>query len=120
MPGVDQIASAAALDTAVITLRNQSFRPVSTCLLDLRTRLLQRQSGVTSGTLTALSPDGKFYFVCNGSALVRWALRDGKLVDATWDEAMQMVAQRFADDIRNHGPDSVAYYGSGQCLSEES
>ncbi len=46
--------------------------------------------------------------------------RDGKLVDATWDEAMQLVAQRFADDIRNHGPDSVAYYGSGQCLSEES
>ncbi len=46
--------------------------------------------------------------------------KNGKLVEATWDEAMGLVAKRFADDIRQHGPDSVAYYGSGQCLSEES
>ncbi len=46
--------------------------------------------------------------------------KDGKLVDASWDEAMDLVTKRFADDIKNHGPDSVAYYGSGQCLSEES
>ncbi|MCA9184645.1 MAG: nitrate reductase, partial [Planctomycetales bacterium] len=46
--------------------------------------------------------------------------RDGKLQDASWDEAMTLVAQRFADAINDHGADSVAYYGSGQCLSEES
>ncbi|MCA9261849.1 MAG: nitrate reductase, partial [Planctomycetales bacterium] len=46
--------------------------------------------------------------------------KGGKLVDATWDEAMELVANRFAEDIKNHGPESVAYYGSGQCLSEES
>jgi len=46
--------------------------------------------------------------------------RNGALVDATWEEAMSAVAQRFSEDIKNHGPDSVAYYGSGQCLSEES
>ncbi len=46
--------------------------------------------------------------------------RDGKLVDASWEEAMSLVAERFADAIKNHGSDAVAYYGSGQCLSEES
>ncbi len=42
------------------------------------------------------------------------------LVDATWDEAMARVAEQFAEAIQNHGADSVAFYGSGQCLSEES
>jgi len=46
--------------------------------------------------------------------------RDGKLVDASWEEAMSLIAERFSKDINGHGPDSVAYYGSGQCLSEES
>ena len=46
--------------------------------------------------------------------------KNGELVEASWEEAMDLVASRFADDIKNHGPDSVAYYGSGQCLSEES
>lgn len=46
--------------------------------------------------------------------------RDGKMVEVSWDEAMSLVAKRFAEDIGQHGPDSVAYYGSGQCLSEES
>ncbi|MDP6518926.1 MAG: nitrate reductase [Planctomycetota bacterium] len=44
----------------------------------------------------------------------------GKLVRATWDEAMELTAERFASAIREHGPNSVAYYGSGQALSEES
>ncbi len=46
--------------------------------------------------------------------------RDGELVRASWDEAMDLLADRFAEAIENHGPDSVAYYGSGQALSEES
>ncbi len=37
-----------------------------------------------------------------------------------WDEAMELLASKFADSIKQHGPDSVAYYGSGQALSEES
>ncbi len=31
-----------------------------------------------------------------------------------------LVAEKFAEAIKEHGADSVAYYGSGQCLSEES
>lgn len=46
--------------------------------------------------------------------------KDGELVDASWEEAMDLVCDRFAAAIREHGPDSVAYYGSGQCMTEES
>jgi len=46
--------------------------------------------------------------------------KDGRLVDASWDEAMSLVASRFSDSIRQFGRDSVAFYGSGQLLTEES
>ena len=42
-----------------------------------------------------------------------------KLVRASWDEAMDLVARRFKEAIAAHGPDAVAFYGSGQGLTEE-
>ncbi|WP_171097729.1 nitrate reductase [Ruegeria sp. HKCCD7255] len=39
--------------------------------------------------------------------------------DASWDDALQLVADRFATTIRDHGPDSVAFYVSGQLLTED-
>ncbi len=36
-----------------------------------------------------------------------------------WDEALDYAAGRFADIIREHGPDSVAFYVSGQLLTED-
>ena len=36
-----------------------------------------------------------------------------------WDEAIAHAADRFADTIRRHGPDSVAFYISGQLLTED-
>ena len=38
---------------------------------------------------------------------------------AHWDEALDLVASRFADTIRQYGPDSVAFYVSGQLLTED-
>src|SRR5262245_50873926 len=46
--------------------------------------------------------------------------KNGRLVDASWDEAMGLVGSRFSDSIRQFGPDSVAFYGSGQLFTEES
>ncbi|WP_171240126.1 nitrate reductase [Ruegeria sp. HKCCA5491] len=36
-----------------------------------------------------------------------------------WDDALQLVADRFRDTIAEHGPDSVAFYVSGQLLTED-
>ena len=38
---------------------------------------------------------------------------------AGWDEALSLVAERFAKTIAEHGPDSVAFYVSGQLLTED-
>ncbi|WP_428492335.1 molybdopterin-dependent oxidoreductase [Rhodopila sp.] len=36
-----------------------------------------------------------------------------------WDQALRAVADGFRDTIARHGPDSVAFYVSGQCLTED-
>ena len=36
-----------------------------------------------------------------------------------WDEAIDLVASRMRDCIAEHGPDSVAFYVSGQLLTED-
>ncbi|MBP2018740.1 nitrate reductase NapA [Symbiobacterium terraclitae] len=46
--------------------------------------------------------------------------KDGKLVEASWDEALDLVASKFREAIDQYGPDSVGFYGSGQTLVEES
>lgn len=40
-------------------------------------------------------------------------------VDSTWPDALDTVATRFADTIKKYGPDSVAFYVSGQLLTED-
>ncbi|WP_198399016.1 nitrate reductase [Caballeronia hypogeia] len=49
-------------------------------------------------------------------------LRDrhtGALTDATWSDAIGTVASGFSRIIAEHGPDAVAFYVSGQLLTED-
>jgi assimilatory nitrate reductase catalytic subunit len=39
--------------------------------------------------------------------------------DTDWDTALDLVAKKFSDAIAKHGPDSVAFYVSGQMLTED-
>jgi nitrate reductase NapA len=45
--------------------------------------------------------------------------KDGKLVRASWKKAMSLVTSKFRRAIDLYGPNSVAYYGSGQLFTEE-
>ena len=61
-----------------------------------------------------------------GSALAETAGLQGRLLtprvagqDASWDAALDLVAQKFTDAIAKHGPESVAFYVSGQLLTED-
>lgn len=38
---------------------------------------------------------------------------------ASWDKALDLVAKKFRETIARHGPDSVAFYVSGQLLTED-
>ncbi|MEO6566231.1 MAG: molybdopterin-dependent oxidoreductase [Casimicrobiaceae bacterium] len=44
---------------------------------------------------------------------------DQQALPVAWDTVMDDVASRFAACIREHGPDSVAFYVSGQLLTED-
>jgi nitrate reductase NapA len=46
--------------------------------------------------------------------------QDGKFKRVSWDAALDTVANKFKELQQKHGKDSVAYYGSGQCMTEES
>jgi nitrate reductase NapA len=46
--------------------------------------------------------------------------KNGQLTPAGWDEALTLTAARFKDVLEKHGPKAVAFYGSGQALTEES
>ncbi|PHR94034.1 MAG: nitrate reductase [Robiginitomaculum sp.] len=42
---------------------------------------------------------------------------DGKR--ASWDKALDSIADKFSSVIAEHGPEAVAFYVSGQCLTED-
>jgi len=95
--------------------------------------------GVGCGVLVSKTPDGQVTVsgdpqhpanrgrLCSkGSALGETLDLEGRLLapriagrDAGWDEALGLVARRFSEAIAEHGPDSVAFYVSGQLLTED-
>ena len=61
-----------------------------------------------------------------GSALAETLDLEGRLLDpwvggksVDWDAALNTVAKKFRQVIDTHGPDSVAFYVSGQLLTED-
>ena len=49
---------------------------------------------------------------------MRWS-KSHPLQRVNWDEALDRAAAVFSSIIKKHGPDSVGFYISGQCLTEE-
>jgi assimilatory nitrate reductase catalytic subunit len=103
------------------------------------TRTVCPYCGVGCGVLATREVDGSvsikgdpehpsnFGRLCSkGTALGETLALDDRLLypeiggqRAGWDEALDLVAQRFSETIREHGPDSVALYVSGQILTED-
>ena len=46
-------------------------------------------------------------------------LRASARAPASWDDTLAFIAQKFAATIQAHGPDSVAFYISGQLMTED-
>ncbi|MER9965409.1 molybdopterin-dependent oxidoreductase [Mesorhizobium sp. M0060] len=95
--------------------------------------------GVGCGVLAKVAADGEitvrgdpdhpanFGRLCSkGSALAETIDLDGRLLHpeihgrrTDWDEALDLVASTFSQTITEHGPDAVAFYVSGQLLTED-
>ncbi|MDP3516218.1 MAG: nitrate reductase [Pseudohongiella sp.] len=73
-----------------------------------------------------LHPANKGRFCVKGSSQLETIGLDNRLLyphvdghQTSWDEALDETARRLRDTIKNHGPDSVAFYVSGQLLTED-
>ncbi|MBD0415378.1 nitrate reductase [Oryzicola mucosus] len=95
--------------------------------------------GVGCGVLAKVAADGavtvrgdplhpaNFGRLCSkGSALAEIIDLDGRLLHpeiggkrTNWDDALDLVASKFSQAIEKHGSDSVAFYVSGQLLTED-
>jgi assimilatory nitrate reductase catalytic subunit len=95
--------------------------------------------GVGCGVIAATAPDGtttikgdpdhpaNFGRLCSkGSALAETLGLEDRLLHpeiggkrVSWDDALDAVAGTFQSTIAEHGPDSVAFYVSGQLLTED-
>jgi formate dehydrogenase major subunit len=45
--------------------------------------------------------------------------KDGELVEAAWDEALDLVANNIRDIAKEYGPDSLMALSSARCTNEE-
>lgn len=95
--------------------------------------------GVGCGVLATPQPDGSVHIagdpdhpanfgkLCSkGAALGETLGLDTRLLHpqvngnrTSWEDALDLVADKFSSAIREHGPDSVAFYVSGQILTED-
>jgi predicted molibdopterin-dependent oxidoreductase YjgC len=46
--------------------------------------------------------------------------KDGKFVEATWDEALSLVGCKFKEIKKNYGPNALAGLSSARCVNEDS
>ncbi len=83
-------------------------------------------SGQTTIAGDAAHPANGGLLCSKGAALAETLGHAGRLLrpqihgrDVEWDEALDLVAGRFRETIAKHGPDSVAFYVSGQLLTED-
>jgi assimilatory nitrate reductase catalytic subunit len=74
----------------------------------------------------AAHPANQGRLCSKGAALGATVGLEGRLLspmigsrEAGWNEAIGLVARRFTQTIARHGPDSVAFYVSGQLLTED-
>ncbi len=95
--------------------------------------------GVGCGIIVNQTPDGTYQIrgdkthpanfgkLCSkGSALAETIDHAGRLAQPTlfgktvdWETALNRVSRQFADTIEQYGPDAVAFYVSGQLLTED-
>ncbi len=96
------------------------------CSFDVWTRdrqilKIEPEHGPANGVSTCVK--GKFGWghVNSEDRLTTPLIREnGEFREASWDEALSLVARRFTEIKRASGPDSLAFISSSKCTNEES
>jgi formate dehydrogenase major subunit len=82
---------------------------------------IEPSNGPTNGISTCVKGKFGWDFVNSADRLTKPLIREGeKFREATWDEALDLVARRFTEIKSTHGPDALAFISSSKCTNEES
>jgi len=77
--------------------------------------------GPTNGISTCIKGKFGWDFVNSGDRLTTPLIREGgKFREASWEEALALVARRLTEIKAAHGPDALAFISSSKCTNEES
>ncbi len=96
------------------------------CSFDIWTRdrhilKVEPAEGAANGVSTCVKGKFGLDYVNSPDRLTKPLIREGdKFREASWDEALSLVARRFAEIKAATGPDSLAFISSSKCTNEES
>jgi formate dehydrogenase major subunit len=77
--------------------------------------------GPTNGISTCIKGKFGWDYVNAPDRLTKPLIREGdKFREASWDEALDLVARKFIEIKAQHGPDSLGFISSSKCTNEES
>ena len=79
----------------------------------------KNEVGVNQASLCVKGRFG-YEFIASDQRLTKPLIkRDGKFEEASWDEALNLVARRFTQIKKENGPDAIGGFTSARCTNEE-
>src|SRR5229473_352078 len=82
---------------------------------------VEPSDGPANGISTCVKGKFGWDYVNDPDRLTKPLIREGdEFREASWDEALDLVARKFTEIKAQHGPDSLAFISSSKCTNEES
>ena len=128
--GYTAILGVSEAESAMRTTRVRRTKTVCTycgvgCSFDVWTKdrhilKVEPADGPANGVSTCIKGKFAWDFVNSEDRLTKPLIREGdRFREATWDEALDLIARRFSEIKAAHGPDALAFIASSKCTNEE-
>jgi formate dehydrogenase major subunit len=129
--GYGSILQLSEVEAAMRESRTKITKTVCTycgvgCSFDVWTRerhilKIEPAHGAANGISTCVKGKFSWGHINSEDRLTKPLIREnGKFREATWDEALSLVARKFTEIKAQHGPDALAFVSSSKCTNEES
>ena len=128
--GYQTILQVSEAEAAMRTTRVKRTKTVCTycgvgCSFDVWTKdrhilKVEPAEGPANGVSTCIKGKFAWDFINSKDRLTKPLVRDGdRFREATWDEALELIARRFGEIRTEHGADALAFIASSKCTNEE-
>ena len=129
--GFDSIMQLSEVEAFMRESQNKRTKTVCTycgvgCAFEIWTKdrqilKVEPLDGPANGVSTCIKGKFGWDYVNSRDRLTAPLIREhDKFREATWDEALDLVARRFSEIKAAHGPDALAFISSSKCTNEES